>query len=318
MSYPLVYHDKVRFNVYRVYGAYVRWERLLELFNKINEARGSNPKVLLWGVRNSRSQVEKKYLYMSISEIVDGSTLFGKIGIIGHRATEKFNMEKFIEELTRYDPNRPDFYPAHFVLFEYNREIFLIHEIREYPTPRASATLRYLSEVGRKLQENFGKIHYEPVAQDPRKSLKGYTYIEKIELGVKRKGISYLVRLPGKISNTIKAIKEGIGARSSIKIEANAGRGKALEISIDEVISLLDEITIPSKYISSYKVKVKKSMFQRPITINVLRDFLYYERTVRRAVVNGQVYNSSDTDDVKKVLLDLVGETKEHLDILMK
>jgi len=205
------------------------------------------------------------------------------------------------------------FEPAHFLIFEYNDKLVLLHEVSMF-APRPNRLCYYVAEFYRKMKRNpnlkIKLVARRLLRSDIENLLKEYNIVKSLRIEVKADQIDKVLQKLSKgksIVDFLNIFDVFNPGKLSILIKAPPGEG--LTVSMQDLIALFNET---EEHIDSFVIEVRKGM--RPIKIDLKKAVLIFRKYIKLARDNeGNLLRVTDTNDAINALKGTISDVVSQL-----
>jgi len=205
--------------------------------------------------------------------------------------------------------------PTHYVMFEHDGSIVLLHEYSQY-APRPNRLCYYIGEFYKHMK-NAPDIRIRIIPRrlflrNVENLLKAYDAVKsiRIELTLSQSGEKIGNKFIGESVTAWEPIFKKFGAKTVALSWKSARRGE-LEITIDELLNMFYEL---EEHVESFRVCVKKWGFGPCNEIDLKREILTFRKPVKLARDRqGNLLRSTDTESAINTLIETIDEVLNQL-----
>lgn len=205
------------------------------------------------------------------------------------------------------------FEPAHFLIFEYNDKLVLLHEASMF-APRPNRLCEYIVEFYKKMKGNSNlkvKMSVHRLLQvNVENLLREYDVIKSLRIEAEADYFNAALQKLSKQNNIVSFLN--LFAKfnpKKLSILLKALRGEGLNISIQELIDLFYEV---ERHVDSFIIVVKKGVHTTKIDLK--KAALTFRRYIKLARDNeGNLLRVTDTNDAINVLKSTISDVISQL-----
>jgi len=296
---------------YRV-EANIGFSEIKNVVDYISSLRNENPSNVLLDIDSGTD-----FLFLSDNGLRykgDVESLWIKFGWARRRGLpETLDTKTGQTEVLRLPSGVYLFEPAHFVIFEYNDNVILLHEYNQY-APRPTRLCHYIAEFYKRMKNNLDlkvKISLRHMfVKNLDELLRGYDIVKSIRIELETSGIKVASRVLGESETVLEFLSKTFKPSTIVLGWKSAPKGE-LEISIDDILNMFYEL---EPHLKTFKVRVKRSVLGRSIEIDLKKSVLTFRRYIKLARdEQGNLLRSTDTSDAVNVLVDTITEVLNQL-----
>ena len=255
-----------------------------------------------------------KHVFLVDVKVYEKSSItLGRVGfVLMSRFPEVLNLSKRTIHPLQLPRTEALINLSHFAVFGFGQGTFIIYEMNS-SAPTIGQFTKYMCSVWRVIDPvgapRWCDLKFKFIQVDPIAELSLYRYVTGLTVSGELKAS---VALSSFLGTDIKqALMKRRTKRFSIEL---SGHDDPLEISIDEILELIDRLRSEgagdlSSILSRLTVRVRKTRFGPSTTINLLRNVLSFLRSVPHARdPQGNELGSLDSKEAFKTLRELVDE----------
>jgi len=230
-----------------------------------------------------------------------------------HGWPEALNASTGRTEVLRISGNVYLFEPSHYIMFEHNGNIVLLHEYNQY-APRPNRLCYYIEEFYKRMKNAPDlKIRMSPrhvFLRDVEKLLRAYEVVKSIHIELEQSAAKIVSKVVGESETMFETLSSKFGSKKLGLYWRSAPR-EELKISIDELLNMFYEL---EEHVGAFKVRVKKGRFGRSIEIDLKKEALIFRKPVKLARdEQGNLLRSTDTESAVSVLVETIDEVLNQL-----
>lgn len=205
------------------------------------------------------------------------------------------------------------FEPAHFLIFEYNDKLVLLHEVSMF-APRPNRLCYYVAEFYKKMKGDpnlkVKMVIHRLLRADIENLLKEYNVIKSLRIEAEAEQFDKVLQKLSKQNSIVSFLD--IFARlnpGKLSISIKAFPGEGLNMSIQDLIALFHET---EGHIDSFVIEVKKGV--RTIKIDLKKAILIFRKYIKLARDSeGNLLRVTDTNDAINALKGTISDVISQL-----
>jgi len=215
-------------------------------------------------------------------------------------------------EILRISGNVYLFEAAHYVMFEHNGTIVLLHEFNQY-APRPNRLCNYIEEFYKRMKNapdlRIKIIPRRLFLRNVENLLKAYDTVKSIRIELTRDAIKFASRALGESETHLEHLFKF--ESKSLELRWKSAPREELEITIDELLNMFYEL---EEHVKTFKVWVKKGRIGRSVEIDLKRAALVFRKPVKLARdEQGNLLRSTDTERAVSALIETIDEVLSQL-----
>jgi len=299
-------------HVYKI-NTQLKFDEVRSVFDFISNLRSGNPANILLDTGDGTDP-----LFLSIHENfkqrsgVEG--VWVKFGWARrHGWPEALDASTGRTEVLRISGNVYLYESTHYVMFEYDGNIVLLHEYNQY-APRPSRLCYYIGEFYKHMKNAPDlRIRITPrrlFLRNVENLLKAYDVVKSIRIELTQSAAKIVGKFMGESETILESIFKKFGAKTIALSWKSARRGE-LEITIDELLSMFYEL---EEHVESFKVCVKKRGIGPCNEIDLKSEALTFRKPIKLARdEQGNLLRSTDTKSAVDTLIETIDEVLDQL-----
>jgi hypothetical protein len=205
------------------------------------------------------------------------------------------------------------FEPAHFLIFEYNDKLVLLHEVSMF-APRPNRLCYYVAEFYKKMKGDpnlkVKMVIHRLLRADIENLLKEYNVIKSLRIEAEAEQFDKVLQKLSKQNSIVSFLD--IFARlnpGKLSILIKASPGEGLNMPIQDLIALFHET---EEHIDSFVIEVKKGV--RTIKIDLKKVILIFRKYIKLARDSeGNLLRVTDTNDAINALKGTISDVVSQL-----
>jgi len=204
------------------------------------------------------------------------------------------------------------FEPTHYIMFEHNGSIVLLHEFNQY-APRPNRLCNYIVEFYKRMKNapdlRIRIIPRRLFLRNVENLLKAYDTVKSIRIELTRSAAKIAAKVLGEGETALESLFKF--ESESLELRWKSAPREELEITIDELLDMFYEL---EEHVRTFKVWVKKGRFGRSVEIDLKREALIFRKPVKLARdEQGNLLRSTDTESAVSALIETIDEVLGQL-----